>query len=87
MVIETDLTEEEREWMRQGREEIARGEFVTLEDFKRELADDVASPEDILAHKQAMEDYRNGECIPFAEVARKWGDGTMDFARAVEHSV
>ena len=36
-VIETDLTEEEKELIRQGEEEYAKGNFVTLESI---LADD-----------------------------------------------
>lgn len=37
------------------------------------LPDDVASPEDDRAHEQAMEDYRNGECLSFDEAMKELG--------------
>jgi len=40
----------------------------TAEDMSQLAADDIATPEDVAAHEEAMEAWRGGKTVPLASV-------------------
>ena len=48
-----------------------RQQSLVFEIIQNFILDDIATPEDIAAHEQAMEEYKRGECVRHEDI--NWG--------------
>ena len=77
MMVENDdwadapLTEEEEEGLRQGRENVKNGDYMTLEEFREsqyDWADAPLTPEEEAQIEESERDYENGEYLTIDEL-------------------